>query len=71
MPWAALPFAETKRNYALIKNFDVATTPSLLIFEGSTGKMLDADGSNTVLATTDDIEEALWKWHVEEDLCLK
>mmetsp|Transcript_7246 Transcript_7246/g.21392 ORF Transcript_7246/g.21392 Transcript_7246/m.21392 type:complete len:5155 (-) Transcript_7246:1654-17118(-) len=66
MPWLALPFGERKVANALLDEYSVRGFPTLVLLDGSTGKLISEEGRQIVL--TDPIGERFpWKSTVPGD----
>jgi len=62
MPWMSIPFKATDKIQALGSKFGVRGIPTLVILDGATGEVKDADGRNTIAQAKGVTSKATAKW---------
>lgn len=62
MPWTALPFSERAQAQRLAQKYGVRGIPALIVLNGATGEVVDADGRSTISSARGDAEKIVAKW---------
>jgi nucleoredoxin len=62
MPWTALPFEARDRKQSLCETFGVRGIPTFIVVDPETGKVIDADGRNTVQNSHGNAKDVSSKW---------
>lgn len=62
MPWVSLPFDQTPKKDDLSNKFGVKSIPSLIIINGETGNLIDANGRGTIASNNGNNRKILEAW---------
>ena len=62
MPWVSLPFDQTPKKDELSSKFGIKSIPSLIIINGETGDLIDANGRGTVASNSGNVKKILEAW---------
>lgn len=63
MPWTSLPYTNRPQAQVLAQKYGVRGIPCLIILNGETGNVVDADGRSTISQAKGDTDKILAKWN--------
>ena len=62
MPWVSLPFSNRAAKDNLSAMFGVRGIPTMIVLDGTTGKVVDRDGRTTVVTARGNTNSVWSKW---------